>query len=55
MAWTDGILIRAVNIIVFFFSLSGNIYNTVSPDGTYGAGKETYVREARGHVGAVLT
>jgi hypothetical protein len=42
MAWSDGIVIKIVNIIVFAFSLSGNIYNTVAPD-AYGHGKETYV------------
>jgi len=43
MAWTDGIVLKITNILLFAFSLSGNIYNAIAPDAAFAHGKETYI------------
>jgi len=44
--WKDGILLKIINIIVFFLFLGSNIYTVASPSGVYYTGKETYLTPA---------
>ncbi|TFL04807.1 hypothetical protein BDV98DRAFT_562866 [Pterulicium gracile] len=45
-SWTDGILLKVVNIIVYLLFLSSNIYSITSPSNTYYNVKETYITPA---------
>ncbi|KIJ52243.1 hypothetical protein M422DRAFT_26430 [Sphaerobolus stellatus SS14] len=44
--WKDGILLKIVNVIVYFLFLGSNIYTIASPEGIYYGGKETYFTPA---------
>ena len=44
--WKDGILLKLVNIIVYFLFLGSNIYTIASPSSIYYNGKETYITPA---------
>jgi len=41
--WKDGILLKIVNVLVYFFFLGSNIYTVAGPTGIYYGGKETYI------------
>jgi hypothetical protein len=45
-SWKDGILLRIVNILVYFFFLGSNVYTMASPSDIYFTGKETYITPA---------
>ncbi|KAI0344552.1 hypothetical protein BDW22DRAFT_1327022 [Trametopsis cervina] len=45
-SWKDGILLKIVNIIVYFFFLGSNIYTVVGPNAGYLGGKHTYITPA---------
>jgi len=45
-SWKDGIVLKIVNIAVYFLFLSSNIYTVASPKGGYHSGKETYFTPA---------
>jgi hypothetical protein len=45
-SWSDGILLKIVNILVYMFFLGSNIYAVAGPDSVYWTGKETYVTPA---------
>ncbi|KAG6866644.1 hypothetical protein C0991_000754 [Blastosporella zonata] len=45
-SWTDGILLKIVNLITYFLFLGSNIYTVASPAGIYFHGKETYLTPA---------
>jgi len=45
-SWKDGILLKIVNILVYFVFLGSNIYTVASPSGIYYHGKETYITPA---------
>jgi hypothetical protein len=45
--WKDGILLKIVNLLAYFFFLGSNIYTITGPhDNIYYGGKETYVTPA---------
>jgi len=44
--WKDGILLKIVNILVYFLFLGSNIYTVASPSSIYFYGKETYITPA---------
>ncbi|KAG8949084.1 hypothetical protein FRC04_009030 [Tulasnella sp. 424] len=44
--WTDGILLKVVNVVVYLFFTGSNIYTVAGPAPVYGAGKETYFTPA---------
>lgn len=45
--WKDGILLKIVNLLAYFFFLGSNIYTITGPhDSIYYGGKETYVTPA---------
>ncbi|KAF8160930.1 hypothetical protein B0H34DRAFT_358086 [Crassisporium funariophilum] len=44
--WKDGILLKIVNILVYFVFLGSNIYTVASPSSIYYYGKETYITPA---------
>jgi len=44
--WTDGILLKIVNVVVYFFFLGSNIYTVAGPSSPYGSGRETYITPA---------
>jgi len=44
--WTDDILLKVINVIVFFLFLGSNIYTVAAPGGLYYHGKETYITPA---------
>lgn len=44
--WKDGILLKIVNIIVYFLFLGSNIYTVAGPSDIYYTGKETYLTPA---------
>jgi hypothetical protein len=44
--WTDGILLKIVNLVVYFFFLGSNIYTVAGPSSPYGSGRETYITPA---------
>ncbi|PAV14616.1 membrane permease [Pyrrhoderma noxium] len=41
-SWKDAILLKIVNVVVYFFFLGSNIYTVAGPEGVYRSGKETY-------------
>lgn len=43
MAWTDGIVIKTVNIVLFLSLLGSNIYSVAGPEDAYTSSRETYV------------
>ncbi|KAG6827959.1 hypothetical protein H0H87_003260, partial [Tephrocybe sp. NHM501043] len=45
-SWTDGLLLKIVNLITYFLFLGSNIYTVASPAGIYFHGKETYLTPA---------
>jgi hypothetical protein len=45
-SWKDGLLLKVVNVIVFFLFLGSNIYTVAAPSGIYYSGKETYITPA---------
>jgi hypothetical protein len=45
-SWKDGILLKIINIIVYFVFLGSNIYTIASPSSIYYYGKETYITPA---------
>ncbi|THH03977.1 hypothetical protein EW145_g5859 [Phellinidium pouzarii] len=45
-SWKDGILLKIVNIVVYFLFLGSNIYSIAGPEGAYRHGKETYFTPA---------
>jgi len=45
--WKDGILLKIVNVIVYFLFLGSNIYTVAAPEsGPYFSSKETYITPA---------
>ncbi|KAG2124560.1 hypothetical protein BD769DRAFT_1467689 [Suillus cothurnatus] len=44
--WTDDILLKIVNIIVYFLFLGSNVYTVAAPHDIYFSGRETYVTPA---------
>ncbi|KAL4065293.1 hypothetical protein V8B97DRAFT_1952018 [Scleroderma yunnanense] len=44
--WTEGIVLKIVNIVVYFLFLGTNIYTVATPHDIYYATKETYVTPA---------
>ncbi|TFK44515.1 hypothetical protein BDQ12DRAFT_620670 [Crucibulum laeve] len=45
-SWKDGILLKIVNIIVYFLFLGSNLYTIAAPSSIYYTGKETYLTPA---------
>ncbi|PFH52042.1 hypothetical protein AMATHDRAFT_57758 [Amanita thiersii Skay4041] len=45
-SWKDGILLKIVNVIVYFLFLGSNIYTVAGPSDVYYTGKETYITPA---------
>jgi len=45
-SWKDGILLKIVNVVVYFLFLGSNIYTVAGGAGTYYGGKETYITPA---------
>ncbi|KAG6920085.1 hypothetical protein DXG01_010153 [Tephrocybe rancida] len=45
-SWTDGILLKIVNLVTYFLFLGSNIYTVASPEDIYFHGKETYLTPA---------
>ncbi|KZP12358.1 hypothetical protein FIBSPDRAFT_870261 [Athelia psychrophila] len=45
-SWKDGIVLKIVNILVYFFLLGSNIYTIAAPSDIYYTGKETYITPA---------
>jgi len=41
-SWTDGILLKLVNVAVYVFFLGSNIYTLATPEDVYRSTKETY-------------
>jgi len=45
-SWKDGILLKIVNVLVYFLFLGSNIYTIAAPNDIYYSGKETYLTPA---------
>jgi len=45
-SWTDGIVLKVVNVLTYLFFLGSNVYTVAGPSGVYGYGKETYITPA---------
>ncbi|EGN96248.1 hypothetical protein SERLA73DRAFT_185893 [Serpula lacrymans var. lacrymans S7.3] len=45
-SWKDGILLKVVNVVVYFLFLGSNIYTIAAPNDIYYTGKETYITPA---------
>ncbi|KAE9408591.1 hypothetical protein BT96DRAFT_849216 [Gymnopus androsaceus JB14] len=45
-SWTDGILLKVVNVIVYILFLGSNIYSVAAPGDLYFTGKPTYITPA---------
>jgi len=45
-SWSDGILLKIVNIVAYLFLTGSNIYTVAGPQSPYGTGKETYITPA---------
>ncbi|KZT56191.1 hypothetical protein CALCODRAFT_471284 [Calocera cornea HHB12733] len=43
MAWTDGLLLKIVNVLATLLFLGSNIFAVAGPEPGYGSGKETYI------------
>jgi len=46
MAWTDGIILKIVNVLATLFFLGSNVFAVAGPEPHYGSGKETYLTPA---------
>lgn len=44
--WKDGLLLKIVNVVVYFLFLGSNIYILAAPSGIYYTGKETFITPA---------
>jgi len=44
--WKDGIVLKVVNVVVYFAFLGSNIYTVAGPEGVHRSGKETYFTPA---------
>ncbi|KAF8310634.1 hypothetical protein DL93DRAFT_2061926 [Clavulina sp. PMI_390] len=44
--WSDGIVLKIVNILAYVFLTGSNIYTVAGPSYPYGTGKQTYVTPA---------
>ena len=44
--WSEGLLLKLVNVLVYFLFLGSNIYTVASPDAIYGNIKQTYFTPA---------
>ncbi|KIK68908.1 hypothetical protein GYMLUDRAFT_152684 [Collybiopsis luxurians FD-317 M1] len=45
-SWTDGLLLKIINVIVYVVFLGSNIYTIAAPSNIYLHGKETYITPA---------
>ncbi|OJA11131.1 hypothetical protein AZE42_02378 [Rhizopogon vesiculosus] len=45
-SWTDNILLKIVNIVVYILFLGSNVYTVAAPYDIYFSGKETYITPA---------
>ncbi|EJC99844.1 uncharacterized protein FOMMEDRAFT_136431 [Fomitiporia mediterranea MF3/22] len=45
-SWKDGILLKILNVVVYFLFLGSNIYSVAIPKGSYHTGKETFFTPA---------
>lgn len=45
-SWKDDLLLKIVNLLVYFLFLGSNIYTAASPSAIYFSGKETYITPA---------
>ncbi|KAI0310762.1 hypothetical protein OF83DRAFT_1153853 [Amylostereum chailletii] len=45
-SWTDGLLLKVVNVLVYLLFLGSNIYTVAAPNDIYYTGKETYLTPA---------
>ncbi|KAI0055769.1 hypothetical protein BV25DRAFT_1921566 [Artomyces pyxidatus] len=45
-SWSDGILLKIVNIVVYLLFLGSNVYTVAAPNDIYFTGKETYLTPA---------
>ncbi|KAG7090922.1 hypothetical protein E1B28_009996 [Marasmius oreades] len=44
--WTDGLLLKLINVVCYLFFLGSNIYTVASPTGVYYSTKLTYITPA---------
>ncbi|KAF8621550.1 hypothetical protein AX15_007719 [Amanita polypyramis BW_CC] len=45
-SWTDNLLLKIVNVVVYFLFLGSNLYTVASPTDIYYSAKETYITPA---------
>jgi len=45
-SWKDGLILKIVNILVYFLFLGSNLYTVAAPSGVYYSGRETYITPA---------
>ncbi|KAG1835611.1 hypothetical protein EV424DRAFT_1531474 [Suillus variegatus] len=45
-SWTDDILLKIANIVVYFLFLGSNVYTVATPHDIYFAGRDTYITPA---------
>jgi hypothetical protein len=45
-SWTDGLLLKIINLVCYFLFLGSNIYTVASPDNIYYSTKLTYITPA---------
>ncbi|KAI8975850.1 hypothetical protein BD414DRAFT_524686 [Trametes punicea] len=45
-SWTDGLLLKIINVVVYFLFLGSNVYTVAGPSDIYYTGKDTYVTPA---------
>ena len=45
-SWKDGIVLKVVNVLVYFALLGSNIYTVTGPSSVYYNAKETYISPA---------
>jgi hypothetical protein len=45
-SWKDGLFLKIVNLICYFFFLGSSVYSVAAPGGSYYAGKITYITPA---------
>ncbi|KAM6502421.1 hypothetical protein JOM56_002398 [Amanita muscaria] len=45
-SWSDGLLLKIINVLVYFLFLGSNIYTVASPSDVYYNGKQTYLHPA---------
>ncbi|KIY43285.1 hypothetical protein FISHEDRAFT_78630 [Fistulina hepatica ATCC 64428] len=46
MSWTDGIVLKVSNVLVYVLLLGSNVYSIAGPSDIYFSGRETYVTPA---------